>query len=215
MPGTVRAPYTPSMLAIAQSTTEFLLILLAAWLATGLTLAVVMGRRGHGAFQWFLLGAVLGPLALPLAWTAIRDEHRPSPRSLGEAMSSGGSVDVLVGVDGSLEAENALKMTIALVGANIGRLMLAHVTTFGESEQGRRDEELAVELLDAAASSVPEFAPGRVLLTGRPADALIKHATEEGFDLLAIGRRGSGASKALLGSTATRTTNGPIPVLVI
>jgi nucleotide-binding universal stress UspA family protein len=203
------------MLGIARSTTELLLILLAAWLATGLTLAVVMGRRGHGAFQWFLLGTVLGPLALPLALTAIRDERQTTPRFLHNAIPGAGSVDVLVGIDGSIEATNALKVTTSLVGPNVGRLVLANVTTFDKSEQTRRDEAHAVELLEAAASSVSEFAAGRVLLTGRPADALIKHATEEDFDLLAIGRRGSGASKALLGSTAIRATNSPIAVLVI
>jgi nucleotide-binding universal stress UspA family protein len=208
-------PIEPGTLGIAQSTRGLLFIFLGAWLATGLTLAVVMGRRGHGAFQWFLLGLILGPLALPLAWTAIRGEDQPSPRFLHDALSRGGPIDVLVGVDGSPEATNALQVTTFLVGANIGRLVFANVTTFDRSEQARRDEYQAVELLQAAATSVPEFDSGRVLLTGRPADALIKYAIDEGFDLLAIGRRGSGASKALIGSTATRATNGPIPVLVI
>jgi nucleotide-binding universal stress UspA family protein len=204
------------MLAIARSTTEFLLIILAAWLAIGLTLAVVMGRRGHGAFQWFFVGAVLGPLALPLAWTSIRDEGRASARSMSVAAPGDGSVDVLVGIDGSEEAANALRTTVQLVGANIGRLMLASVVTFDESSrQSRQDEERAVALLEAAASSVEDHAPGRVLLSGQPADALMKHAAEEGFGLLAIGRRGRGASKALLGSTADRAARGPIPVLIV
>jgi nucleotide-binding universal stress UspA family protein len=208
-------PYTRRMLAFAPSTIEIFLIFLAAWLAIGMTLAVVMGRRGHGAFQWLLLGAVLGPLALPLAWMAIRDEARASPRPLGESVSGGGSVDVLVGIDGSAEAANALQATIELVGANVGRLTLASVVTFDESPQARSDEQRAVELLEAAASSIEAHVPGRVLLAGQPAEALIRHATEDGYGLLAIGRRGRGASKAFLGSTAARVANGPVPVLIV
>ncbi|MGH2630783.1 MAG: universal stress protein [Actinomycetota bacterium] len=204
------------MLGLARSTTEVLLILFAAWLATGVTLAVVMGRRGHGAFQWFLLGAVLGPLALPLAWTSIRDEDRATERPLAEALSSGGSVDVLVGIDGSAEAAHALRTAIELIGTNVGRLTLANVVTFDEtSPQARRDEQRAAELLEAAASSIVTQAPGRMLLTGQPAEALMNHATEQGYDLLAIGRRGRGASKALLGSTAARAANGPVTVLIV
>jgi nucleotide-binding universal stress UspA family protein len=204
------------MLGLARSTTAVLLIVLAAWLGIGLTLAVVMGRRGHGAFQWFLLGAVLGPLALPLAWTAIRDEGHASTSHLTESPAGGGSVDVLVGIDGSAEAAHALRTTIELIGTNVGRLTLANVVTFDEaSPQARRDEERAAELLEATASSIQTHTPGRVLLTGRPADALMNHATEQGYDLLAIGRRGRGASKALLGSTAVRSANGPIPVLIV
>jgi nucleotide-binding universal stress UspA family protein len=202
--------------ALARSTTEFLAILLAAWLATGLTLAVVMGRRGHGAFQWFFLGAVLGPLALPLAWSSIRQEGGTPARTLAEGVSSSGSFDVLVGIDGSAQAENALRLATQLVGANVGRLMLASVVTFDEtSGQTRRDEERATDLLEAAASSVENLDPGRVLLSGQPAEALIRYASEQGYDLIAIGRRGRGASKALLGSTAARAADGPIPTLVV
>jgi nucleotide-binding universal stress UspA family protein len=125
-------------------------------------------------------------------------------------------VDVLVGIDGSAEAANALRATIQLMGANIGRLMLASVVTFDEaSQQSREDEERAIALLEAAASSVEAATPGRVLLSGQPADALIAHAAEAGYDLLVIGRRGRGASKALLGSTADRAARGPIPVLIV
>ena len=165
------------MLALARSTTEFLLILLAAWLATGLTLGVVMGRRGHGAFQWFFLGAVLGPLALPLAWSSIRDEGGASARPLAKAALGSGSIDLLVGVDGSAEAANALRVAIRVVGANLGRLMLASVVTFDEkSVQARRDEERAGRLLETTANSVEDLDPGRVLLSGKPADALVGYA---------------------------------------
>lgn len=204
------------MLGLARSTTELMMIVAAAWLATGLTLAVVMGRRGHGSFQWFLIGAALGLLALPIAWTAIRDEGRRSPVSLAESGSGGGPVNVLVGIDGSAEAALALRTAIELIGDHIGHLTLANVVTFDEaSRTARREEERAAELLEATATSLNTMAAGQIVLIGQPADALMNHATEEGYDLLVIGRRGRGASKTLLGSTASRAANGPIPVLIV
>jgi hypothetical protein len=47
--------------------------LLAAWLATGVIAGIVMGRRRHDRFPWWLLGVAFGPLLLPLA---LGGEHR-------------------------------------------------------------------------------------------------------------------------------------------
>jgi hypothetical protein len=63
---------------------QVLLIWLAVALTIGITLAVVMSRRGHSAFEWFLIGAVLGPFALPLAWGRIGSE--PLPRTARSSM---------------------------------------------------------------------------------------------------------------------------------
>jgi nucleotide-binding universal stress UspA family protein len=64
------------------------------------------------------------------------------------------------------------------------------------------------------AASASVSAPGIMMLSGRPADALSEHALRDGYHLLVVGRRGRGASKAILGSTAARLTSAPIPVLV-
>lgn len=203
------------MLALSHSATEIFLIVLAAWVTIGVTLAIAMGRRGHNAFQWLVVGAILGPLALPLAWSSVRDEPLTRARPLAQAVAAGGTVDVLVGIDGSSEASNALRTTIELVGGNLGRLTIASVVALDDSPQARIDEQRAVELLEAAASAAEAHPPGRVLLSGQPADALIRHATEQGYDMLAVGRRGGGATKALLGSTASRVANGHLPVLIV
>lgn len=39
----------------------------AAWPAIGVTLSFVLGWRGHSGFSWFVLGTLLGPLAIALA----------------------------------------------------------------------------------------------------------------------------------------------------
>jgi nucleotide-binding universal stress UspA family protein len=70
--------------------------------------------------------------------------------------------------------------------------------------------------LERSAAAADVLEPGTVLLVGQPAAALMKHAAEEGYELLVVGRRGHGASKALLGSTAMRLAHAAgVPVLVV
>jgi hypothetical protein len=91
------------MVGLTRTASEFLAILLAVWVAIGVTLAVVMGRRGHSAFEWLIVGTVLGVLALPLAWFSVRDEGDSPTRELlggcgvpGRSMCSWGSTDLPV-----------------------------------------------------------------------------------------------------------------------
>lgn len=204
------------MIALTRTATEALAIVLAVWLTVGLTLGVVMGRRGHASFQWLFVGAALGPLALPLAWAAVRDEQHRT-RELTEGVPGGGTVDVLVGIDGSPESEVALRSAVQSFGTRIGRLTLARVVDFDNtSQQAREDAERAIRSLEASVASTDAHEPGTILLSGQPAEALTKHASEEGYELLVIGRRGRGASNTFLGSTASRVANGSdVPVLIV
>jgi len=167
-------------------------------------------------FQWFFIGAILGPLALPIAWSTARTEVSGLNRPLEPGVGGSGTVNVLVGIDGSAEAARALQTVVEILGTNVGRLTLASVVTFDEgSVAARRDEEQAVRLLAEAGASIAPHSPGQVVLTGQPATALMHHATEEGYDLLVIGRRGRGATKALLGSTAKKVADGQVPALIV
>lgn len=205
-----------AMLGVTRAT-DVLLIWLAVALTIGITLAVLMGRRGHSAFEWFLVGMILGPIALPLAWGRIGSEPAAPTREIVDATPGRGTgpVDVLVGIDGSPESETALRTAVEILGPRIGRLTLAGVTDFDYgSSQAKTDTERALESLRAmvASSSVP--GPGIIILSGRPADALTEYALRDGYQLLVVGRRGRGASKAILGSTAAQLASAPIPVLV-
>ena len=125
-----------------------------------------------------------------------------------------GPVDVLVGIDGSPESETALRTAVEILGPRIGRLTLAGVTDFDYgSSQAQADTKRALERLRAMAASASISAPGVVILSGRPADALSEHALRDGYQLLVVGRRGRGA-RAILGSTAEKLASAPIPVLV-
>lgn len=96
------------------------------WLAMGAVLALVMGRRGHDAFAWFLVGCVLGPLGLVLAADAWRHGEQGRPQTVSRLWSMNpGPVDVLVGFDGSPECRAALDSVTSLLEVSLGRLTLA------------------------------------------------------------------------------------------
>jgi hypothetical protein len=48
------------------------------FMATFACIGLVMGRLGHSAFAWGVLGLLLGPIALLLALVVARDEPCPA-----------------------------------------------------------------------------------------------------------------------------------------
>lgn len=194
---------------------QIFLLVAVLWLAIGVATAYVMGRRGHGGFGWLIVGAVLGPLALALAVDSTRRAQVGS-EPVGQLGDAGeGPVDVLVGIDGSPESSAALRAACDLLGPRLGRLTLAAVVSYeaGERTAGERAE--AVAMLQREATAVSTFGPGMVVLSGPPAETLVTHSTEEGYHLLAVGTRGRGLSKALLGSVASHLVRrASVPVLV-
>lgn len=203
------------------SPTTKLFVLFAVLLTTGVTTAVVMGRRGHHPFTWGVLGTAFGPLVIPLAISSVRRERlarlaRPSAGGTGP-----GGADVLVGVDGSPEATVALLTIVELLGPGLHRLTLATVIDYDTalSEGPWHEREHAEAELDRAAGLVDKALgrrPETIVLAGRPAEALLQHATEGGYRFLAIGSRGRGASRLLLGSVASQLAHHTeIPVLII
>jgi len=198
------------------SFTGFALVVVIAWFAIGLGTSYLMARRGHDAFSWWLVGTAFGPLAVGYVLNRILLERGRTDRSHGAAgASSDGKVDVLVGIDGSPEAEAAAAAACALFGPRLGRVVLASVLPFDTPvwSEARRDANMALEL---AALRVPHVEVERVFLHGRPADELAQYATANGFGLLAVGSRGKGLSTALLGSVASRLARADgVPVLTV
>jgi nucleotide-binding universal stress UspA family protein len=196
---------------------EIFIIVALAWALFGVSMALAMGRRGHQPFMWLVLAIVFGPLVLPLAASALRHD-RPS---LFERLSRGrpgtGGVDVLAGIDGSPEAESALRSMIEMLGPRLGRLTLAAVVDYDiavgsrlAEESGRAEGDLVRTANDTG------LRPETVLLSGRPAEVLRKHAVEGGYEVIVIGRRGHGASRVLLGSVASELARGgDVAVLIV
>ena len=186
------------------------------WVATGLLLSVVMGRRGHDSAGWLVIGAVLGPLAVVLAIDARRRTEALAPANLRRgppAIPSPGPIDVLVGFDGSPESRAAIEAVPTLLGDRLGRLTVATVVPYGEM---REQERLATKALRSVEGRTLGFECDLELLHGQPAAALTKYDTEGGYALIAVGTRGAGITKAILGSAATQLAeNSRLPVLLV
>lgn len=194
------------------------LIAIAAWVALGVALTLIMGRRGHNPFGWAVLGALLGPFAVLLAVEAVLDERRASRATLRIAVPADGSVDVMVGIDGSPEATGAMHAALDILGPRVRRLTLVAVRPYdevsGDERPLRAELDRHAELVEADLARVGGRC-GVLLLTGRPADELLREAHERGYDLLVVGARGRGLTKALLGSVATQlSSKAKVPVLI-
>jgi nucleotide-binding universal stress UspA family protein len=210
------------------SATAALLILVVTWIAIGVITAIVMGRRGHRPYSWALLGAVLGPLIVPLMISAARREEGAAPTlarstssSTTRSATSSGVLDILVGVDGSEDATGALVTAIALFGPHIGRLTVANVLDYDGGLTnvpfGEQDRAAAILERDALlAAGLLEREPERATLTGHPADALVQFARTHDYDMVVIAPRGRGASRVLFGSVASRLARGVgMPVVIL
>ena len=197
-------------------TLGFFVVIAAVWLLTGFVLSIVMGRRGHDGYAWLLLGTVLGPLAIVLAVDAGRHDEKLEPTLLAggmPAIAGSGPVDVLAGYDGSLESVAAIDAAIGLLGDRLGRLVVATVVPFGDVKE---PERLAREGLRALAGRTSGMVPQLEILHGHPSDALRQFASEGGFDMVAVGTRGRGLTRAVLGSAASELArDSKVPVLLV
>jgi nucleotide-binding universal stress UspA family protein len=198
---------------VAVSFTTLFLFAAVAWLIIGLGLSVLMGRRGHDAFSWLLLGSLFGPLGLVLALDAWRHGERRHPELVSLRRTRGhGPVDVLVGFDGSPESKAALAASLELLGARLGRLTLTTVIPYDGGLDHERTAKAELERVAASLGCRPRLE----ILRGRPSEVLLERAAVDGYDLLVIGTRGAGASRAILGSAAGDLARASkVPVLLL
>jgi nucleotide-binding universal stress UspA family protein len=200
------------------SASAFLLGIFVTWAAIGIVSGVIMGRRGHAPFSWLILGTVLGPLVVPLALSRGRQARQLPPAT---PTSRQGPVDVIVGIDGSPESIAAATVVARLLGERIGRFTLAAVVDYdtalgGQTSPAHREVTADLERAAVAIGPMLPRAPETVVLAGKPADALTTSAADGNFDVVAVGSRGRGASKLLMGSVATSLSRrAPTPVLIV
>ena len=135
--------------------------------------------------------------------------------------------NILVAVDGSADADEALAQAIDLAESEHTRLTLmtavaqipatAYLTPAINALVAETNAE-AQAVLRRARDRVPDDLPVTTIVTDQPIRTALLHQIEAGHhDLVALGSRGRGAVRsALLGSVSHYVLNhSPVPVLIV
>lgn len=188
--------------------TLFMVAIVVVWMLFGIVYAIGMGRRGYDPWSWGAIGAIFGPLVIPLA-IGLRRRRPLGEPLIAHAGRAGNGLTALVGVDGSDESIAAVRSVTSLLGDRLGSLILATVIDSDAAKaihtsRGKVFERDAQAILEKATRSAGAVDPTTLVLEGNPADALAACAKLNDVDLIAVGRRGRGLSEALLGSVVER-----------
>jgi len=195
-------------------------VFITAWVLIGLATGVWMARRGHDP-RWTLIAVILGPLFVPVAYERV--ERRPrsvasAPIAMwGTEPPETGNLRVMVGIDGSVESDHALRVARRLFGPGGGVLELVAVVSY---DDGGTDESEALHVarqrLAGAVDAAEDVPAGMAVLAGPAGESLRWFAEERRADVLVVGRRGRGMSTRILGSVAEHLTGHcAVPVLVV
>jgi nucleotide-binding universal stress UspA family protein len=172
---------------------------------------LVLGSRGRGGFAGLLLGSV----------TRECMEYAPCPvvivrhaKALGE-----GQGPILVGKDGSRNAERALEWALALrgvVGGQVGAVYVWHPTV--SEVRPQLHERVRTGARATVESWVEERDDVHALeVEGDPRAELVDIATRTDASVLVVGRRGGGRLRGLRvgGVTNHLVSNSPTTIAVI
>ncbi|MCE7082670.1 universal stress protein [Streptomyces sp. ST2-7A] len=201
------------------TTALFVALVIAVWVLSGVIAAVVLlGRQGYRDWHWYVLGALLGPMFVPIA----AERPRTRPRTLERTAHTPegdltGVRTALVAVDGSAESRQAIADASRLLGSAESRIVLATVVD-AESGKAKGDTDRARALLTECAGDLGGNGGPAVVTeigSGKPSAVLLQMAADENADIIVIGRRGKGLSRRLLGSVADEMVRrSPLPVLL-
>jgi nucleotide-binding universal stress UspA family protein len=204
----------------------FLAVVLAVNLVCAVIAALVAARWGRDPFSWVLVCAVLGPFGL-VALVALRPDTTPRPAPVRTGGTAGPPTSrrrILVPVDTSENALPAVEYAKGVVQRSGGQITLLAVFPIeradapgAEPASSRRIEfeNECHEYFDGPSGLLTEAGvPYETKVAfGNPADEILRLAHEAPFDLIVIGRRGRGLSKALLGSVSEKVIqNARVPV---
>ena len=192
---------------------------------------IVMTTHGHGGFERLWLGSVVDTLirtsAVPLLVLRFADESKPTTAEPEVRR-------VLVPLDGSLLAEEAIPHALALGALSRAEYVLVHVTepsawlgrlpggTLAASpaaEGGQKRGRQAEDYLSRVAARLAEQgfqAETRVVVSNHLARAILEAARAARADLIALATHGRGGlSRLLIGSVADKVMRrSDVPLLL-
>lgn len=187
------------------------------WSSIGLFLALLYRRRGHNFLFYGALGIWLGPLVALVMWSASRQQDTDVVRVLRDGRPSSGWIDVLVGVDGSIASVESVRSVVSILGRSVRRIRIVSALdteTANSPAFFRNDDELEHRLRDAA-SRIGFPDAELALVSGRADRALVRHATEAGFDALVVAHRAHRLGAAIFGSAVQRLArDSTIPLII-
>ncbi len=178
-------------------------------------------RWGRDPFPWALLSAILGPIALAgLLGTRQSDSARTDRFERQSARQS--ETTIVMGSDGSPSSARVARY-IARAHPATSEVVLLTVlpqdARAGEDAVKKTEQERAVTSLTQEAKDILTQAgmPVRVVVGyGNAGEELVRFGNEEGASVIAVGRRGAGLTKALLGSVSdyvVRHADRPVAVV--
>jgi nucleotide-binding universal stress UspA family protein len=198
----------------------FVVVVVTLWVLTGIIAAMtLLGRKGYRDWTWYVVGALLGPVFVPVAAERARGAPRTLERTtVGERRPEPvvGTRTVLVAADGSAESDQAIRDAARLLAGPTYRMVLVTVVD-AEAQLAGEQTAAARELLADRVRRLPANGAGAVteIGSGEPAAVLLDLAEVEDADLIVMGRRGRGLSRRLLGSVANEVIKrSPRPVLL-
>jgi nucleotide-binding universal stress UspA family protein len=134
---------------------------------------------------------------------------------------------ILVAIDGRPGGQRALEKAIELAkatGASLAAIAVegplpAYAATVGEVDEVKREKDAFFETVARLAREQAREEGIEMILElrpGHPAEVIVRHASEGGFDLVVVGYRGHVLGDYLLGSVADRVAHhAPCPVMIV
>jgi nucleotide-binding universal stress UspA family protein len=193
---------------------------------------IVMATHGHGAFDRAWLGSVADALVRESATPVVLVRVAEQPSA---ALESRALRHVLIPLDGSALAEQAIEPAVRFTRCSNARLTLLRVVrpapVMIESvaatlppqinraliEQEQRARDYLTRIADSLKSRVEQISAD--VVTGKLSDAaeIIAYAEQHDVDLIALATHArSGIKRVVLGSVADKLIRGsPVPVLVV
>lgn len=195
----------------------FAILVLVTWVAVGMAAVVFLERHGRRSPVWFAIGAVLGPILLPIALELAERQGVLLARTRAGGDRQTACLTVLAAVDGSQESDDALADAARVLAPKGAQFVLLTVVNPDLGENDPDAARTAEELLTSRATRLPEgcLPPVYEVVSGDPAEVILDRAVVDAADLVVLGRRGRGLSEMLLGSVADEVVRrSPRPVLL-